>query len=281
MWTSKDVYYVSCSTGILAEDVGKALLSQFQEIRFREHKFPFIRTPDEANNAMQLIREQSGGMYPIIFCTILDETVRDIFNHGEVEFFDLLLSPLERLEGILEGKALREPGHSRHVTFSKMNKRVDAIHFSLEHDDGTKTQEYDEADIILVGVSRSGKTPVSIYMATHMQKKAGNFPLTPDHLDQHQLPIDIVRNRKRVIGLTCSPEYLHKIREKRYKGSTYASLANCKTELDKARHLFMQHSIRSFNVEGRSIEELAVQAMQEVDRRIKRRRRATQKKSRR
>ena len=104
-----------------------------------------------------------------------------------------------------------------------MDKRVDAIHFSLEHDDGTKPAEYDEAEIILIGVSRSGKTPVSIYLATHMELKAANFPLTSDHLDKHELPKEIVRNRKRAVGLTCSPNYLHNIREKRYAGSTYAS----------------------------------------------------------
>ena len=143
-----------------------------------------------------------------------------------------------------------------------MDKRVDAIHFSLEHDDGTRTAEYDEAEIILIGVSRSGKTPVSIYLATHMELKAANFPLTADHLDRYELPKDIVRNRKKVVGLTASPQYLHNIREKRYAGSTYASIANCTRELQQAKQLFMRHNIRILNVEGRSIEEIAVQAIQ-------------------
>jgi len=145
-----------------------------------------------------------------------------------------------------------------------MDKRVDAIHFSLEHDDGTRPAEYDDAEIILIGVSRSGKTPVSIYLATHMELKAANFPLTADHLDKHELPKEIVRNRKRAVGLTCSPLYLHTIREKRYAGSTYASLANCTRELQQAKQLYVRHNLKVLNVEGRSIEELAVQAIQAI-----------------
>lgn len=194
----------------------------------------------------------------------MDQETRDVFNCPEVKFFDIFLNTLELLEGALGAKALREPGYSRHFTISKMDKRVDAIHFSLEHDDGTRPAEYDDAEIILIGVSRSGKTPVSIYLATHMELKAANFPLTADHLDKHELPKEIVRNRKRAVGLTCSPNYLHNIREKRYAGSTYASLANCTRELQQAKQLYMRHNLKILNVEGRSIEELAVQAIQAI-----------------
>jgi regulator of PEP synthase PpsR (kinase-PPPase family) len=264
MTTTRDVYYVSGSTAILAEDMGKALLAQFQDIRFREEKIPFIHTPEDAQEALARILQQSEGTPPLVFCTIMDTETRDVFNCPQVQFFDIFLNTLELLEKALDTKALREPGYSRHFTISKMDKRVDAIHFSLEHDDGTRTAEYDEAEIILIGVSRSGKTPVSIYLATHMELKAANFPLTSDHLDQYELPKDIVRNRKRVIGLTASPQYLHNIREKRYAGSTYASIANCTRELQKAQQLFLRHNIKVLNVEGRSIEEIAVQAIQAI-----------------
>lgn len=264
MITTQDVYYVSGSTAILAEDMGKALLAQFQNIRFREEKIPFIHTVDDAKKALAHILQQSEGTQPLVFCTIMDTDTRDVFNCPEVKFFDIFLNTLELLEKALETKALREPGYSRHFTISKMDKRVDAIHYSLEHDDGTKTGEYDEAEIILIGVSRSGKTPVSIYLATHMELKAANFPLTSDHLDQYELPKDIVRNRKRVVGLTSSPHYLHSIREKRYAGSAYASISTCSRELQQAKQLFMRHNIKMINVEGRSIEEIAVQAIQAI-----------------
>ncbi|WP_028317949.1 pyruvate, phosphate dikinase/phosphoenolpyruvate synthase regulator [Desulfobulbus elongatus] len=260
----QDVYYVSGSTAILAEDMGKALLAQFQGIRFREEKIPFIHTPDDARKALAHILQQSEGSRPLVFCTIMDQETRNVFDCPEVKFFDIFLNTLELLEKALHIKARREPGYSRHFTISRMDKRVDAIHFSLEHDDGTRPAEYDEAEIILIGVSRSGKTPVSIYLATHMELKAANFPLTADHLDRHELPREIIRNRKRAVGLTCSPNYLHNIREKRYAGSTYASLATCTRELQQAKQLYLRHNLKVLNVEGRSIEEIAVQAIQAI-----------------
>ena len=264
MTKSKDVYYVSGSTAILAEDMGKALLAQFKGTRFREEKIPFVHTSDDARKALAHILQQSEDSQPLVFCTIMDQETRDVFDCPQVLFFDIFLNTLELLEKALGSKAMREPGYSRHFTISRMDKRVDAIHFSLEHDDGIRTAEYDQADIILVGVSRSGKTPVSIYIATHMELKAANFPLTADHLDQYELPKDIVRNRQSVVGLTSSPSYLHAIREKRYAGSTYASLANCTRELQQARQLFQRHNIKVLNVEDRSIEEIAVQAIQAI-----------------
>ena len=264
MAITKDVYYVSGSTALLAEDMGKALLAQFKDIRFREEKIPFIHTPEEAQKALAHILKQSEGGEPLVFCTIMNQETRDVFNCPQVRFFDIFLNTLERLEQALGTKALREPGYSRHFTISKMDKRVNAIHYSLDHDDGTRVNEYDEADIILVGVSRSGKTPVSIYLATHMELKSANFPLTAEYLDQPELPKEIVRNRKRVVGLTSSPLYLHNIREKRYAGSTYASLANCTRELQQAKQLFLRHNIKVLNVEGRSIEEICVQAIQAI-----------------
>jgi regulator of PEP synthase PpsR (kinase-PPPase family) len=139
---------------------------------------------------------------------------------------------------------------------------VEAIHYSIDHDDGQKTSEYNEADVILVGVSRTGKTPVSVYLATHMGLKAANFALTSDHLNDFKLPPDIVHNRKRVVGLTISAQYLHKIREKRYPGSNYAKLSTCTSELKQAEQLFMQHGIKTLKTDGRSIEELSVQVTQ-------------------
>ncbi len=260
MWNAKDVYYISDSTAILAEDLGRALLCQFPGISFNEEKIPFVRSPEQAQAALQKILERSGGRFPLLFCTIIDRNIREIFDSPEVEYFDILNGFLGQLEHSLEATPLREPGFSRRG--KDIAKRVEAIHYTLEHDDGTRTREYHQADIILVGVSRSGKTPVSVYLATHFGLKAANFPLTSEQLDNYVLPVDIIRNRQRALGLTSSPKHLHKIREKRYKGSSYASLSTCSRELQQARQLFSQHQIRVLETEGKSIEELAVQAIQ-------------------
>lgn len=179
-----------------------------------------------------------------------------------MELFDLYGGLLDRLEQKLEAKALRQPGVFRNRDDAQPDKRVEAIHYTIEHDDGQKSSGYDEAEILLIGVSRTGKTPVSVYLATHMGLKTANFPMTADHLAAYELPVDIVRNRRKTIGLTITPQFLHRIREERYKGSTYAQLATCRDEIRQAEQLYMRHGIKTVNTEGKSIEELAVQVTQ-------------------
>jgi len=265
MWSSKDVYYVSGSTGLLAEEIGKALLCQFQEISFNQEIIPFVKTKDGARMAMEHILEKSGGVRPLVFCTIMDPEIKNIFDSPEVEFFDVFSSVLDRLESCLETKALRVPGYSRNIDDMALVQRIEAIHFSIDHDDGTRTREYDEAEVILVGVSRSGKTPVSVYLATHLFIKAANFPLTAEHLDTYELPREIVRNRKKVVGLMLSPQLLHKIREQRYGGSSYAKLSTCIAELSQAKEIYLRYGIPTLDTDGKSIEETAVQVTQLVD----------------
>jgi len=143
-----------------------------------------------------------------------------------------------------------------------MAKRVSAIQYCIAHDDGSCIKDYDEAEVILLGVSRSGKTPVSVYLATQMGIKTANYPLVCDDLNAGRLPADIVRNKKRAIGLSTTPEILHHIREKRYKDSSYAKLATCANELNQARQIFLQYEIPIIMSDGRSIEETATQVTQ-------------------
>jgi len=262
MWSVKDVYYVSDSAALLAEDIGKSLLCQFPAIGFNEEKIPFVKTRYDAEKAIAHILEQSGGLQPLVFCTIIDSDVCAVFDRAEIEMFDLYGGLLARLERKLEAEALRQPGAFRDPDDAQPDKRVEAIHYTIEHDDGQRTSGYDQAEIILVGVSRTGKTPVSVYLATHMGMKTANFPMTADHLAAYDLPMDIVRNRKRTVGLTISPQFLHKIREERYKGSSYAQLATCRAEIRQAEQLYMRHGIKTVNTEGKSIEELSVQVTQ-------------------
>lgn len=259
MWNSKDVYYISDSTALLAEEMGKSMLCQFPEIGFNEEKIPFVREKRDAELALARIMKQSGGLQPLIFCTIMEEEVRRVFDIAEVELLDLYGSFLTKLEHILEAKALHQPGYYRTRDDAKTEKRVEAIRYTLEHDDGKRTEGYDQADLILIGVSRTGKTPVCAYIATHMGIKAANFPMTADHLDAYELPVDIIRNKARAVGLTVTPQFLHRIREERYRGSKYASITTCKAELQRAEQLYMQHSIQIVHTEGKSIEELSAE----------------------
>ena len=264
MWKSKDVYYISDSTGILATNLGQALLCQFPETNFHEEKFPFVRNEEEAMKIMAYIKKNSSSLRPIIFSTIMDPKIRKIFETPEVELFDAFQLFLERLENVLEAKALGVPGFSHHIDNVTMAKRVEAIHFCLSHDDGVRPEELDEAEVILVGVSRAGKTPVSVYLATQMGLKSANFPLTSEYLNSFQLPASIRRNAKRAVGLTTSPELLKKVREKRYPDSKYAKLSTCIEELEKAEEIFRTNRIPVVSTAGKSIEETATQVTQEL-----------------
>jgi hypothetical protein len=245
-------------------NLGQALLCQFPEISFHEEKIPYVRSIKDAQRTLEYILNQSRGRRPIIFSTIMDLEIRNIFRSPEVEFFDVFDNFLDPLEHCLEAKALRVPGFSRHIDNMTMAKRVEAINYCLEHDDGTKANEFDEADVILLGVSRAGKTPVSVYLATQMGLKAANFPLTDEYLKELRLPESVVRNIKRAVALTTTPELLHSIREKRYADSKYAKLATCIEELQQAEEIFHHHRVPIISSAGKSIEEIATQVTQEI-----------------
>ncbi len=264
MWKSKDVYYLSDSTGILATNLGQSLLCQFPEISFHEEKFAYIRTKAEAEKVLAYILKQSASRRPLIFSTIMDPELLKVFDSPEVEFFDAYEFFLERLETCLEAKPLRVPGFSRRTDDVGMAKRVAAINFCLDHDDGTNVDELDESDVILVGVSRAGKTPVSVYLATQLGLKSANFPLTAEYLSQYRLPDEVRRNCRRAVGLTTSAELLHSVREKRYPGSRYAKLSTCIEEIQQAEQLFLRHSIPMIKTTGKSIEEIATEVSQEL-----------------
>ncbi|MBW2739116.1 MAG: pyruvate, phosphate dikinase/phosphoenolpyruvate synthase regulator [Deltaproteobacteria bacterium] len=265
MRTSKDIYYISDGTGIVINNLGKALICQFPGINFNEEKFPFIKTPANAKKIMDYILKRSAGRRPIIFSTIINPETIAVFNAPEVEFFDAYAFFLERLENCFDAKALRVPGASRKVTGMDIDRRVEAIHYCMEHDDGTKTSEYDMADAIILGVSRAGKTPISVYMASQMGMKTANFPLTDKFLSKCYLPDSIVRNLKRSTGITTIPEFLRNVREKRYPGSNYAKLTTCKNEIERAEQIFQKYHIPVISSAGKSIEEMATQIAQELN----------------
>jgi regulator of PEP synthase PpsR (kinase-PPPase family) len=264
MWNSKNIYYISDSTGILAETLGRALTCQFPEISFTEHTFPFIQTVEEAQETLDKILQESSGLQPIIFSTLMNSEVRQIFDHANVEFFDGFASHLNRLANCLEANPLRVPGYTHHQEDTEMDARVEAINFCMEHDDGSKTKEYDQADIIILGVSRAGKTPVSVYLATHMGFKTANFPLTDEYLSTYYLPEHIINNKTKAVGLMAAPEILHQIREKRYANSNYAKMATCREEVQQAQQIFLKYDIPYISSTKKSIEEISAQICKEL-----------------
>lgn len=264
MWTAKDIYYISDSTGILAETLGRALTCQFPEISFTEHTFPFIQTVEDAQQTLKEILRKSSGLQPVIFSTIMNPDIRDIFDHANVEFFDGFASHLSRLADCLEATPLRVPGYTHFKEDTAMDARVEAINYCMAHDDGSKANEYDEADVIIIGVSRAGKTPVSVYLATHMGIKTANFPLTDEYLSKYYLPEHIINNKDRAVGLMATPEILHQIREKRYANSNYAKMSTCREEVRQAQQTFLKYDIPYISSSKKSIEEISAQICQEL-----------------
>ena len=264
MLNKKYIYYVSGCTGIVAMDVGKSLLSQFPETSFHEEKFPFIKNTSDAQKTINYIIEQSEREKPIIFSSLVNPEVREIFNRPEVELFDIYDVFLGRLENCLDDKPLLLPGCSRHVDDSGISKRAKAIDYCLEHDDGRKIVDYDKADVIVLGVSRSGKTPLSIYLATHLGLKVANSPLTEEILDIYKLPKEINKNISKTVGLTSDHEILSTIRQERYPDSNYAKRSVCIQELRQAEQIYQKYKIPYINTSRKSIEELAAQILQEI-----------------
>jgi regulator of PEP synthase PpsR (kinase-PPPase family) len=264
MLNKKNIYYVSGCTGIVATDVGKSLLSQFPETNFHEEKFPFIKNLSDAQKTINYILEQSVGVKPIIFSSLVNPEVREVFNRPEVELFDIYDAFLGHLENCLDDKPLLLPGSSRHVDDSGISKRAKAIDYSLEHDDGRKIVDYNKADVIVLGVSRSGKTPLSIYLATHLGLKVANYPLTEETLNNYKLPKEINENITKTVGLTSNHEILSTIRQKRYPDSNYAKRSVCIQELRQAEQIYQNYKIPYINTSRKSIEELAAQILQEI-----------------
>ena len=259
-----NIYYVSGCTGIVATDVGKSLLSQFPETQFHEEKFPFIKNINDARKTMDYILEQSVGVKSIIFSSLVNPEVREIFNHPEIKLFDIYDAFLGRLENCLEDKPLLLPGFSRHVDDNGISKRVNAIDYCLEHDDGRKIVDYSKADVIVLGVSRSGKTPLSIYLATQIGLKAANYPLTEEILNSYKLPKEVIENKTKTVGLTSDHEILSTIRQERFPDSNYAKRSVCIQELRQAEQIYQKYKIPYINTSRKSIEELAAQILQEI-----------------
>ncbi len=264
MWHSKDVYYLSGSTGILAEDLGKSLLCQFPEISFNTEKIPFIQTETDAKEAIDHIRARSMGRFPLVFSTVMNKELIAILDIPEVEFFNICDSYLKHLEKLLEAKAIRISGTARHLDDSTMARRATAIQYSISHDDGSRMRDYDEAEAILLGVSRSGKTPISVYLATQMGIKTANYPLVVEDLESARLPPAIVRNKHKAIGLSTTAKNLHHMREERYKNSKYAELSTCSNELQQAHQIFLRYNMPVIATDGKSIEETATQVIQKL-----------------
>jgi regulator of PEP synthase PpsR (kinase-PPPase family) len=260
----RSVFYVSDSTGITAETMGHSLLAQFDGIDFEETVLPFVDTPERAQAAVDRINQAAvrDGAPPIIFDTIVDHQIRAVIATSNGLLLDIFSTYLNRLEQALGTKSNYAVGRPHTPGAEQLyQRRIEAVNYALENDDGARINRYDQAQLILVGVSRSGKTPTCLYLAMQHGVFAANYPLTEEDLETGQLPKALQPHRQKLYGLTIEPERLAAIRNERRANSRYASLSQCEDEVRMALALLQRNQIRYIDSTHTSIEEIAAKIL--------------------
>jgi [pyruvate, water dikinase]-phosphate phosphotransferase / [pyruvate, water dikinase] kinase len=256
----RTVFFVSDQTGVTAETMGHSLLTQFDGQAFRQVTLPFISTVDKAEEAVRRINATAAaeGVRPVIFSTLVQEDMREIIKraHGLfLDFFDAFLGPLEQE---LQVKSSRAQGRAHGMLdIGAYTLRINATNFALANDDGAITRDYDRADLILVGVSRSGKTPTCLYMALQYGIFAANFPFADEEFESGRLPTTLAKYQRKLYGLTIAAERLQQIRNERRPNSKYSSSSQVEYEVRAAEAIFRRYDIPCINTTECSIEEIA------------------------
>lgn len=263
----RSVFYISDQTGITTEKLGSALLVKFPNIEFHKDTLPFSNTPAKVRQALVKVRNRYmiDGFKPIIISSMVNPELSKLLKVDyaiNLDFFEAFIGKLEAELGV----TAEMPAGKVHSIGNeeKYNHRIDAIHYSLDNDDGVSCKHYDEADIIIVGVSRVGKTPTSIYLAVNYGIKVANYPLAETDLQTDHLPRSLVPYHHKLFGLSIEPDRLHRLRSNRMPGTRYAEVETCRQEIIAAEHIMHNCGIPFLNSSHKSIEEISVAIMQMV-----------------
>ena len=247
----RKVFFLSDSTGITAENLGRSLLAQFPDIQFESVTKPFIDTQEKAQRIANEVNQeaQTSANRPIVIDTILNNEASELLRSCDcfyIDIFSTFLSPLEEELGVLSSHTVGHPAifkEDSRVADENYMQRIDAVHFALANDDGMHLHRYADADIILIGGSRTGKTPSSVYLGMQYGIKAANYPLIPDDLELNRIPDALKDHTKKLFGLTIRPARLAEIRHERKPNSQYATLRTCVDEIRQAEALYRQYRI--------------------------------------
>ena len=264
----RTAFFVSDRTGITVEMFGHGLLTQFEGIRFNEIAEPFIDSVEKAHELVQVINQASAsdGARALVFCTLANPELGAVLAKAEalvLDCFQVFIPPIEKELGIASSHLV---GRSHSATdMSDYHQRIEAVNFALAHDDGGSARDLNSADVILVGVSRCGKTPTCLYMAMQYGIRAANYPLVPEDFGSMRLPSQLTSHGARLFGLTIKPERLNLVRNERKPDSKYSTLANCRFEVREAEALMRQEGVRYIDTTSKSIEELATTILREAN----------------
>lgn len=259
MSLKRTAFFVSDRTGITAEMLGHSLLTQFDDVTFTEVTLPFVDTEDKARETVARVNQtgRDDGGRPLIFSTLVNTELSGIVQQADalyLDCFQVFIAPMEIELGVHSSHTV---GRSHSVKNGGYYSRMDAVNFALAYDDGLSTKDLSKADIILIGVSRSGKTPTCLYLGMQYGILAANYPLIPEDFSVMKLPATLEPHRGKMFGLTIRPDRLQRIRNERRPNSRYASLENCEREVRSAELLMRQEGIPVLDTTTRSIEELA------------------------
>jgi regulator of PEP synthase PpsR (kinase-PPPase family) len=257
----RTVFFVSDRTGITAEMLGNSMLVQFEQFQFNRITIPFVDSTEKVEDVIRHVNQvaEREGRRPIVFSSIVDEEsaehLRSEARALTLDVFQVFISPLEEE---LKVRSSHAAGRSHGIANAhEYFARMEAINFTQAHDDGAQVRDLGKAQVILVGVSRCGKTPTSLYLALQFGIRTANFPLTPDDFADRKLPDSLLPHRDKLFGLTIHPDRLREIREERRPGSRYAALDNCRFEVREAEHLMESERIPVVDTTTKSIEEIA------------------------
>ncbi|MBX3700082.1 MAG: kinase/pyrophosphorylase [Dokdonella sp.] len=260
------IFYVSDGTGITAETIGHSVLTQFDSVQFDTFRLPFVDSEDKAQAAALRIKTAYAqtGARPIVVNTIMDQRLSDVVAESGALMLDVFAPFIAPLEAELGAQRSARVGKAHGLTdFTEYEARINATNYALTHDDGIDVN-YHDADVILVGVSRVGKTPTCLYMALHYGVKAANYPLTDEDLERLEIPSRLLPYRPRLYGLTIEAGRLAQVREARRPGSRYAKIEQCRRELELADKLFRRENIPVQNTTHTSIEEIASKILSQL-----------------
>lgn len=258
----RHAFYISDSTGLTSETLGNALLAQFDQVEFRRSYHPYIDSVEKAKKVVEKINEayEKDGAKPLIFDTILNQELRLVIAKSKGLLIDVIGTFLPALESELGAlSAMRVGKYHVNLLEQKSQRRMEAVNYALDADDGARTNRYDLADIILIGVSRSAKTPTCLYIAMQFGLYAANYPLTEEDLELGVMPSKLLEFKDKLFGLTVDPKRLSTIRNERRADSKYASLAQCEWEVKEAQILCRNQGISVIDTTRLSVEEISTQ----------------------
>lgn len=261
----RSAFFISDGTAITSETLGRSILSQFPSVAFETRVIPYVDTLERADDAVAQINlaYARDGVLPLVFDTIVDAKVRERINSANAFNLDIYEGLVARISEEIGVEPAPEGGHSHsNIDSDSYKARIDAVDFALDNDDGARTRHYNAADIILIGVSRSGKTPTSLYLALQFGIRAANYPLTEDDLYENKLPPALVPYRDKLFGLVIDTDRLVKIRQERRAGSRYASYQQCQLEQRAIQGIYISQGIPNIDVSEMSIEEIATRILQ-------------------